>query len=353
MDFTFDEQQDQFRDAVRSFLVVEAAPERLREYWETPTGRSPEMRQKVTDQGVTSLSVPEEFGGLGQNDVDWVQILQEVGYHGLPDSLSDAAYLAVSILNSLPEEQAAFKKEWLERMVEGKARMAVGHPVNPLVHDAEIADLILMWHNDELHAVKPEQVTTRLNPSIDQSRRLYSVEWTPSDETRVCAADAGAAVWADAFNRAALAAAAQLVGLAQCILDQSIDYAAQRKQFGKPVGSFQAVKHHLADVAVEIEFAAPVVHRAAYALSNNHPRRAVSVSHAKLAAGRAARLAARHGIQAHGAMGYTQEADLQMYMKRAWALDAAWGDSAFHKKRIADFMFADGAPLGPGETFTA
>ncbi len=353
MDFTFDDQQNQFRDAVRSFLVVEAAPERLREYWETPTGRSPEMRQKVTDQGVTALSVPEEFGGLGQNDVDWIQILQEVGYHGIPDSLSDAAYLAVSILNALPAEQADFKKKWLEGMVDGKARMAIGHPVNPLVHDAEIADLILLWHNDELHAVKPEQVVTRLNPSIDQSRRLYSVEWTPTSDTLICAADTGATIWADALNRAALAAAAQLVGLAQCILDQSIDYAAQRKQFGKPIGAFQAVKHHLADVAVQIEFAAPVVHRAAYAMTHGHARADVFVSHAKLAAGRAARLAARHGIQAHGAMGYTQEADLQMYMKRAWALDAAWGDSAFHKKRIADFVFADGAPLGPGETFTA
>lgn len=353
MDFTFDDQQNQFRDAVRSFLVVEAAPERLREYWETPTGRSAEMRKKVTDQGVTALSVPEAYGGLGQNDVDWIQILQEVGYHGIPDSLSDAAYLAVSMLNALPPEQEAFKKEWLERMVEGQARMAISHPVNPLVHDAEIADLILLWHNDELHAATPDQVKTRLNPSIDQSRRLYSVEWTPSDASRICDAETGAAIWADALDRAALAAAAQLVGLAQCILDQSIDYAAQRKQFGKPIGSFQAVKHHLADVAVQIEFAAPVVHRAAYAMTHGHARRSTFVSHAKLAAGRAARLAARHGIQAHGAMGYTWEADLQMYMKRAWALDGAWGDSAFHKGRIAEFVFAEGAALGPGETFTA
>ena len=94
MDFTFDAQQNQFRDAVRSFLVVEAAPERLREYWETPTGRSAEMRKKITDQGITSLSVPEAYGGLGMGDVDWVQILEQVGYHGIPDSLAEAAYLA-------------------------------------------------------------------------------------------------------------------------------------------------------------------------------------------------------------------------------------------------------------------
>ncbi len=353
MDFSFNEQQDQFRDAVRSFLVVEAAPERLREYWETPTGRSAEMRQKITDQGVTALSVPEEHGGLGLGDEDWIQILEQVGYHGIPDSLSDSAYLGVALLNSLPDECADFRKEWLEKMVADEARIAISHPVNPLVHDAEIADLVLLWHNDELHATTADKLNTRLNESIDQSRRLYHVDWTPGEESKLLDAEAGKQIWEDALNRAALAAAAQLVGLAQCILDQSIDYAAQRKQFGKPIGAFQAVKHHLADVAVQIEFATPVVYRAANAIANNHPRRASFVSHAKLAAGRAARLAARHGIQAHGAMGYTQEADLQMYMKRAWALDGAWGDTAFHKKRIADFIFADGAPLGPGETFTS
>ena len=352
MDFTFDDQQNQFRDAVRSFLVVEATPELLREYWETPTGRSAEMRKKITDQGVISLSVPEAYGGLGLGDVDWIQILQQTGYHGIPDSLADAAYVGVSILAALPESAADFKKEWLERMVEGQARLAISHPVNPLVHDAEIADMILLWHNDEIHAVKPDQIKATLNPSVDKSRRLYKVEWTASDATRVCDAEAGKVIWADALNRAALAAAAQLTGLAQCMLDLSIDYAAQRKQFGKPIGAFQAVKHHLADVAVEIEFANPVVHRAAYAVADNHARRDAFVSHAKLAAGRAARLAARHGIQAHGAMGYTWEADLQMYMKRAWAMDAYWGDSVFHKARVADFVFADDTPLGPGETFT-
>lgn len=352
MNFTFDDQQIEFRDAVRKFLVVEAAPERLREYWETQTGRSSEMRQQLTDQGLTGLSVPEENGGLGLADIDWVLLLQEVGYHGIPDSLSDAAYLTVSILKQLPADNE-LRNTWLERMVQGQARIAVGHPINPFVHDAQVADLILMWHEDEIHAITPDQAKLTLNPSIDESRRLYHIEWTPSAQTRVCESEKGAEIWANAVNHAAFAAAAQLLGLAQCMLDLSVDYTAQRKQFGKPIGSFQAVKHHLADVAVKIEFAGPVVHRAAYALQNNHPNAAAFVSHAKIAAGDAARLAARQGIQAHGAMGYTWEADLQMYMKRAWALDAAWGDVGFHKQRVSEFVLADGAALGPGETFAA
>lgn len=350
MDFTFETQQFEFRDAVRRFLVVEAAPEMLREFWETQSGRSSELRAKVTEQGLTSLSVPEEFGGLGLGDLDWVLIQQELGYHGIPDSLSDAAYLAVDILSRLPAS-VALRKEWLSRMVEGRARIAVGHPVNPFVADAQIADLLLLWHEDEVHAVKPAQVSLTFNPSIDQSRRLYKVEWTPSAATRVCDAATGKPIWEDAFNRAALSVASQLRGLAKRMMDLGVDYSAQRKQFGKPVGSFQAIKHQMADIAVKIEFAGPVIHRAAYAMAHQLPQRALYVSHAKLAAAESALLAARNSLQAHGAMGYTWEADLQMFMKRAWALESAWGTRAFHKNRIASAVLDDGIALGPDATF--
>jgi alkylation response protein AidB-like acyl-CoA dehydrogenase len=351
MDFTFEEQQHSFHDAIRKFLMVEAAPEMLREIWETKSGRSRELRGKLADQGLTAISVPEAFGGIGLGDLDWVLVQQELGYYAIPDSLSDTAYLAVYLLNHLPAD-LTLKREWLPRISGGLARIAVGHPVNPLVSDAAMANLLLLWHEDEVHAVTPEQVRLSFNPSIDQSRRLYKVNWTPGNTTRICPARIGQALWKGVLDRAALASAAQLLGLAQRMLDLGIDYGAQRKQFGKPIGSFQAVKHHLADVAVKVEFAKPVVFRAAYSLAKEHPRASIHVSHAKLAAGEAALLAARKSLQAHGAMGYTWEADLQMFMKRAWALDAAWGDRAFHKTRIDKFIFADGAPLGPGETFT-
>ncbi len=351
MDFTFEDQQVAFRDAIRKFLMVEAAPELLREIWETKSGRSAELRGKLAGQGLTALSVPEEYDGIGQGDLDWVLVQQELGYYAIPDSLSDTAYLAAHLLNCLPAD-IAMKREWLPRIAAGKARIALGHPVNPLVADAQLADLLLLWHDDEVHALKPEQAQLSFNPSIDMSRRLYKVTWKATPQTRLCPAHRGRELWNGVINRAALAASAQLLGLAQRMLDLGIDHSAQRKQFGKPIGSFQAVKHHLADVAVKIEFAKPVVFRAAYALAQDHPRQSVYVSHAKLAAGEAATLAARKSLQAHGAMGYTWEADLQMFMKRAWVLDAAWGDRAFHKKRVTDFILADGTALGPGETFT-
>ncbi len=351
MDFTFDDQQVSFRDAIRRFLVVEAAPEMLREIWETTkTGRSAELRSKLADQGLTALSVPEEFGGIGQTDLDWVLVHQELGYHGIPDSLTDTAYLGVYLLNHLPAD-LALKRAWLPRIAEGKARVAVGHPINPLVADAELADLLLLWHNDEIHALSREQVELTINPSIDASRRLYQLQWTPSETSRICKASIGKALWDGVIDRATLALAAQLLGLAHRMMDLGVDHAAQRKQFGKPIGSFQAVKHHMADVAVKIEFAEPVVYRAAYAITHGTANASEQVSHAKLAAGEAALLAARKSIQAHGAMGYTWEADLQMFMKRAWALDAAWGDRKFHKTRISRFVLDENAAIGPGATF--
>lgn len=350
MDFTFTDDQLTFREAVSRFLMTEAAPEALREIWETDAGRLPALRKNLAEQGLTALSVPEDCGGLGMDDIAWSLMTQELGYYAIPDSLADTAYVAAGLISALPAEHPQ-RAEWLERIAEGSIRIAVGHPVNPLVADANPADLLLLAHGDEVHALARNQVEVEPNPSIDLSRRVAGVSWTPGAETCIASGEQGKALQARALNLGALSVAGQLLGLTQRMLDLSVDYVAQRKQFGKPIGSFQAVKHHLADVATKIEFAKPVLYRAAYAVAHNEAGADLQVSHAKLVCGEAALLGARKGIQVHGAMGYTWEVDLQMFMKRAWALDASWGDAAFHKARIADVILADGAKLGPGHTF--
>lgn len=350
MDFTFESHQTAFRDAIRRFLMVEAAPEMLREIWETKSGRSAELRAKLADQGLTALSIPEDFGGIGLGDLDWVLVLQELGYYAIPESLVDTAYLAGGLLTELSGD-VEIKREWLPRIAAGEARVAIGHPINPFVADASTADLLLMWHNDAVHAVRPQDVTLTPQPSIDMSRRLCQVEWKPDAGTRIADARIGAPLWQRLLLRGGLATAAQQVGLAQRMLDLGVDYAAQRKQFGKIIGTFQGVKHPLADVAVAIEFAEPVVHRAAYCVGHGHDRAAHVVAQARMQSSEAAHKAARASIQAHGAMGYTWEADLQMFMKRAWVLDAGWGDLAHHKARIAEDIFDDHAALGPSNTF--
>jgi alkylation response protein AidB-like acyl-CoA dehydrogenase len=350
MDFTFNDDQLNFREAMSRFLMTEAAPEMLRETWETDSGRSPELRRHIAEQGLTALSVPEDCGGLGMDDIAWALMTQELGYYAIPDSLADTAYVAAGLVGALPSGTAA-REEWLARIADGSIRIAVGHEVNPLVADAHQADLLFLPLGDEVHAVPRARIDVEPNPSIDLSRRLARVSWKPATATLVADGEAGRALWAQALNRGTLSVAGQMLGLAQRMLDLSVDYVAQRKQFGKPIGSFQAVKHHLADVATRIEFAKPVLYRAAYALARGEAGADERASHAKLACGEAAWLAARHGIQVHGAMGYTWEVDLQMFMKRAWALDASWGDRGFHKSRVADAILADGAALGPGRTF--
>lgn len=350
MDFTFTDDELTFREAISRFLMTEAAPEVLREIWETDSGRSPDLRNKMAAQGLTALSIPEEAGGLGMGDVAWSLMTQELGYYGIPDSLADTAYVGAGLISALPDS-VADRNGWLEQISEGNIRVSVGHPVNPLVADAHVADMIMLAHGDEVHAVPRSLIDVVHNPSIDSSRRLMQVSWEPNSSTRVATAEQGRAIWAQTLDRGALSAAGQLIGLAQRMLDLSVDYAAQRKQFGKAIGSFQAVKHHLADVAAKIEFAKPVLYRAAYSLQQGDADASVHISQARLACGEAAHLAARHGIQVHGAMGYTWEVDLQMFMKRSWALSGSWGDKSFHKARVSDFVLADSAPLGPAQTF--
>lgn len=356
MDFTFSEDQILFRDNIRSVFLKEVAPELLRELWDTPEGRSQALWALLAEQGLCGFSVPEEHGGMAMNDLDWILIAQEVGYFALPEPLLDTAWLGAGMLVDLPATPAgdALRTEWLPRIAAGEAHLAIGGPLNPLVADAHVADLLLLHHADEVHAVPKSAVKLVANPSLEQSRRLFRVEWTPSEKTRVADAVQGKAIWGKAINRGCLAVAAQLSGLASRMLDLSVDYSVDRKQFGKQIGAFQALKHYMADVAVKIEFARPVIFRAAYALNNDQQRTPVHVSHAFLAALEAALFAAKKGIQVHGAMGYTWEVDLQIFMKRAWILAAAWGDKSFHKSRIAGFVLDENAStthLGPGHTF--
>jgi len=278
---------------------------------------------------------------------------EECGYVALPEPLVQNVMVGVPLLNNLGDEQKHLKEEWLPKVAGGEARLAVGHPANLLVADAHTADLLLLPHGNEVHAVSRDQVQLTASESVDPSRKLFSVEWTPSAETLIADEQSGKVIWEAAFNRGALAVAAQQLGLARRIVDLAVDYTFERKQFGKPIGSFQAVKHLMANVAVQIEFAKAPLYRAAYAVAEGLSSQSQNVSHAKIVTSEAALLAAKNGIQAHGAMGYTWEVDLQIFMKRAWALDAVYGGRGLHKQRVKQFILSDDAPLGAGATFAA
>lgn len=350
MDFTFSEDQLLFQDSVRDFLVNEITTDAIRASWETDTGRSDDLWGQLTELGLTGMTVPEEFGGLGMNEVDFVLLAQECGYVALPEPLVHNVLVAVPLINALSDE---LKAEWLPKIAEGSAKVAVGLTENFLVEDAHVANLLLLQNGDEIHAVDPANVKLTYNQSVDLSRKLFSVEWTPSAETCVASGSEGAALIEGAMNRGALASAAQALGLTQRMIDISVQYTSERFQFGKAIGSFQAVKHHMSNIAVKWEYAKAPVYRAAYAIAHGQTNASLNVSHAKLAACEAADLAAKNCIQVHGAMGYTWEVNLHIFMKKAWALNNTWGDNAFHKNRVAEVIFADDAKIGAGNTFIA
>ncbi|MDH0301668.1 MULTISPECIES: acyl-CoA/acyl-ACP dehydrogenase [unclassified Pseudomonas] len=351
MDFSFNSDQLLFQDNVRGFLLNEVTPERIRALWQTDSGRCDRLWAQLVELGLTALTVPEAHGGLGMGPLDFVLLAQECGYAGLPEPLVETMLVAVPLLAELDTAHDALKHDWLGRVAAGRARLAVVEPGNPLVADAHVADLLLLGHDDALHAVPREAVELVRNPSVDPSRQLFQVLWTPSAATCVARGERARQLLAGAFERGALGCAAQLLGLAKRMVDLAVDYSFERKQFGKPIGSFQAVKHLMADVAVRIEFAKGPLYRAAHAVANGAADQALAVSHARLATSEAALLAARNAIQTHGAMGYTWEVDLQLFMKRAWALDKAWGDAALHKARLREALFDHGRVIGAGTTF--
>jgi len=342
MDFRFTEDQLDFQASLRKALEKECTAEQIRALWRTETGRSRERWAKLAELGLLGLLVPEPYGGLGMGEVDLVLLLEETGRAALPEPVLETAAVGVPLLAGLSTTKLT--EHWLPKVANGKAILTVGHPLNPFVTDAHVADLLLLPHGNELHAVPRERVALQHEPCSDPSRRLFRVDWTPSAETRVAQREEAQHLLDAALDRAALTCAAQLLGIGQQMLDMGVRYATEREQFGKPIGSFQAVKHLLANVAVRIEFARPVVYRAAFSVARDSAARAVDVSHAKVAAAEAAALAAKTVHQVHGAIGYTWECDLHIWMKRAWALDVAWGTGAWHRARVAAAVLDGAAP---------
>ena len=238
----------------------------------------------LAELGVPGLLVPEKYEGMGMDEIDFVLLQEEAGRAALAEPVIETAAVAAPLLVELGSEELCDR--WLEPIATGKAIAAVGHAVSPFVSDAHIADLLLLQHGDEVHAVDPEQVTLTRQPANDPSRCLFTVDWKPGDATRVAEGEKGRACLAAALDRGALACAAQQLGVADQLITMASGYAEQRHQFGKPIGSFQAIKHMLANLKVKLEYARPVVHRAAHSVARAVSGRAVHVSMAKLAASR-------------------------------------------------------------------
>lgn len=341
MYFGLTEEQRLLRDSVRDVLKKECPPSVVRAAWSTDSAasRAPALWSTLAEMGVLGITAPEVNGGLGMGELELAPILEECGYVALPSPIVETVGVAVPLLRGLGPSDLA--SDWLKRVSTGGAVLTVGLSRDPFVVDADIADLLILEHAPdfdglhELHAVTRDDVTLEAQPTVDGARRLFRVTWNPRPATRIAVGDVAQLTAAAAFERGALGNAAVLLGLSRRLIETTVDYVKVRKQFGSAIGSFQAVKHNLSDALMALEFARPVVWRAAHAVALGEDSRSLYVAMAKARASDAATLAARVALQCHGAIGYSFEHDLHLFMKRVWALSAAWGDAAFHRSAVA------------------
>jgi alkylation response protein AidB-like acyl-CoA dehydrogenase len=351
MDFTFTEEQRMMASALRELTADLCAPEKLRALFDGRDSASEARWQRLAELGLFAVLAPTGSGGLGLTDVDFVLLAEEAGRAALPEPLTEQAALAVPALAELTAGAAAARL--MPALASGAARIGVAHPQNPLTHVPPGLTHWLLCTPERVALAEAGEVRALARPSVDAGRRLLEPSLSGSAGATLATGAAAAAVCERVLNRGSVYGAAQCLGLAERMLALAADYAKERVQFGKPIGAYQAVKHHLASVAVKLEFARPVVYAAVTRVADLDARARAAASHAKLAAGDAADLAARTAMQVHGAMGYSWELDLHFFMKRAWALAGAWGDRSFHARRIQALVCDATLALGPDQTFAA
>ncbi len=275
------------------------------------------MWAQLADLGVTALIVPEKFDGIEAHPVDLVVAAERLGRWCVPGPVAESIAVAPVLLADDERSTALASGELI-------ATVAMP-PQVPRAVDADSAGLILVAADGEVRD------GTAGDPvdSVDPSRKLFDVNGS---------GDAQPADVARAFEFGVLATAAQLVGAGQALLDMSVEYAKQRSQFGRVIGTYQAIKHKLADVHIALEMARPLVYGAALSVADQSADTARDVSAAKVAAADAALLAARSALQTHGAIGFTQEHDMSLWLLRVQALRSAWGDPALHRQRLLEAL---------------
>ena len=314
MKFALDEQQRDFAASIDAALGAADLPGAVRAWSAGDTAPGRKVWEQLANLGVTALAVPDKFDGIEAHPVDLVVAIERLGRWCVPGPVVESIAVAPVLLAD--DERCA-------ELASGELIATVAlPPQTPRAVDAEAAGLVLLA-TDNGDAGVTEATPGDAHESVDPSRRLYDV--TATGKT-----------WHADVKRAhefgALATAAQLVGAAEAMRDAAVDYAKQRTQFGRVIGSYQAIKHKLADVHIAIELARPLVYGAALTLD---PR---DVSAAKAAASEAGLLAARSALQTHGAIGFTQEHDLSLLLLRVQALRSAWGTPEEHRRRVLEAL---------------
>lgn len=334
MHFGLNEDQTALRDAVREVLDRECSAEVVRAAWRTESPSPlPALWHRLAQVGVLGMLVPDDRGGLGLDETYLVPMLEETGRFALPGPTVEAVAVAAPLLAVLPAHD-----DLVDGALSGDLVITCDLSGSGLVPYGQIADVALVWLEGDLRLLRLEAGDLMPEQSIDGARKLARV-----DSSRGVVLDVDPGDVAAARLRGALGSAAELVGLGRRMIDMTVSYVKERHQFGVPVGSFQAVKHHLANALLAIELAAPTVHQAAWSVATHAATRERDTSVAKALASDAARRVAALTLQCHGAMAYTTEYDHHLFAKRAWVQAAAWGSADWHRERVAEALGLEGS----------
>jgi len=376
MNFGFNDEQELLRSTARKFFENECGSDTVRRLMETPEGISPDLWTKLAEQGWLGLVYPEAYDGMGLGLVDLVVLMEEMGRAVVPGPYFSAVLLGgLAILEAGGEGQ---KKEWLPKIAAGDRRVALAwmEPSAQLgpagvtltavekggrytlsgtklfVHDAHTADALVVAARTRPGAgadgvslfllpkgTRGLEVT--LLPTMDQTRKLCEVSLSDVSvgaDALLGAAGAGWAPLSRVLDRATVALCAEMCGGAQKVLDMTVEYAKIRQAFGRPIGSYQGVKHRAADMLVDVENSKSITYYAAWALDEGAAEAPLAVSMAKAYVSDAYRRVAAAGIQLHWGIGFTWEHDLHLYFKRAKGSEFTFGDATHHRERVAQLV---------------
>src|ERR1700693_32034 len=377
MNFGFNEEQELLRITARKFFGNECAAETVRKRMDGPEGMTPDLQKKIAEQGWTGLIFPDEHGGMGLGFVDLVVLMEEMGRAVVP-----GPFFSTVLLGGLAIREAgtdAQKKAWLAKITSGEARATLGwmgpsadlgargitlqatargagftlNGTKLFVHDAHTADVIVVaarmssGQNPEdgvslfLVPKGTPGMSVTLLPTMDQTRKLCEVglkDVALGAETLMGQAGSGWAPLARVIDRATVALCAEMCGGAQKVLEMTVEYAKIRQAFGRPIGSYQGVKHKAADMLVDVENSKSITYYAAWAMDEGVPEGQLAVSMAKAYVSDAYRRVSGAGIQLHGGIGVTWEHDLHLYFKRAKGSEFTFGDATWHRERVAQLV---------------
>ncbi len=372
MDLGLDEQQEMLKNFARDFLEKECPESLVRQMEEDEKGYSPELWKKMAQQGWMGLIIPEEFGGTGMNLCELVVLLEEFGRALVPGPFISTVVLgAVPIMEAGSKEQ---KERFLPKIASGEVimTMALTEPsakwtadgvslqakkdggdyilngTKLFVPDAHVTDYMVVVARTGGQG--EDGITLLLVDSKSPGIKYELLKTIASDKqcevtfenVRVPAANLlgpegkGWPIVEKTKKVATVAACAYLVGLAQMDFDVTLNYAKERVQFGRPIGSFQAIQHKLADAVIDVDGSRFITYKAAWSLQEGEPDADLMISMAKAWTSDASRRVVAHGQQIHGGIGFTKEYKIQLYFRRQKWMELMWGDADYHRELVAE-----------------